>query len=135
MSYQTRKKVTACLLNEGLNELIHYTLVNTQDVSDIKIINPLLLDYSKLRSTLLLNILITISENIKQGNRNIEGFEFGHVFSLNSRDMSYSELESLAGVFGGIKTKTTWSTNSTLLSWFEAKGKMESIFKNHCVGT
>jgi len=129
MSYQTRKKVTACLLNEGLNELIHYTLVNTQDVSDIKIINPLLLDYSKLRSTLLLNILITISENIKQGNRNIEGFEFGHVFSLNSKDMSYSELESLAGVFGGIKTKTTWSTNSTLLSWFEAKGKMESIFK------
>jgi len=129
MSYQIRKKVTACLLNEGLNELIHYTLGNTQDVSDIKIINPLLLDYSKLRSTLLLNLLVTISENIKQGNRNIEGFEFGHVFSLNSRGMSYSELESLAGVFGAIKTKPTWSTNSTFLSWFEAKGKMESIFK------
>ena len=27
-SYQTRKKITACLLNAGFNELIHYSLVN-----------------------------------------------------------------------------------------------------------
>lgn len=129
MSYQIRKKVTGCLLNEGLNELIHYTLVNNQDVNEIKIINPLLLEYSKLRSTLLPNILISVSENIKQGNINIEGFEFGHIFSSNSREISHTELESLAGVFGGIKTKTTWSNNSTLLSWFQGKGKIESIFK------
>ena len=43
-SYQTRKKITSCLLNAGFNELIHYSLVNQMTFinNDIKLINPLL---------------------------------------------------------------------------------------------
>nr|YP_010516980.1 phenylalanine tRNA synthetase [Haslea provincialis]UXN44762.1 phenylalanine tRNA synthetase [Haslea provincialis] len=128
-SYQTRKKITSCLLNLGLNELIHYSLVNetTFTSNKIKLVNPLTEDYSHLRATLLPSLLRTVQENLKQGNNSLEGFEFGHVF-LGNNFNQLKEKENIAGVFGGIETKTTWSSQLTPISWFEAKGKMEQFF-------
>nr|YP_010517111.1 phenylalanine tRNA synthetase [Haslea karadagensis]UXN44893.1 phenylalanine tRNA synthetase [Haslea karadagensis]UXN45154.1 phenylalanine tRNA synthetase [Haslea karadagensis] len=128
-SYQTRKKIISCLLNLGLNELIHYSLVNeiTFTSNKIKLVNPLTEDYSNLRSTLLPSLVKTVKENLKQGNKSLEGFEFGHVF-LGNNFNQLKEKESIAGVFGGIETKTIWSSQLTPTSWFEAKGKMEQFF-------
>jgi phenylalanyl-tRNA synthetase beta chain len=127
--YQTRKKVTSCLINLGLNELIQYSLVNekTYMSNEIKLINPLVKDYSNLRSSLLPNLLKAVEENIKKGNSVLEGFEYGHVFSGNSSKI-VKEKEHVAGIFGGIKTKSAWSESSKLLTWFEAKGKIEQLF-------
>jgi phenylalanyl-tRNA synthetase beta chain len=130
LSYQTRKKITSCFLNLGFNEFIHYSLVKekTFKTNEIKLINPLIADYSNLRSTLLPSLIQTVQENIKQGNQSIESFEFGHVFSGNSIN-NFQEKEHVAGIFGGIDTKSTWSDLSHPLSWFEAKGKLEQFFK------
>ena len=75
-SYQSRKKLITCFLSEGLNELIQYSLVKEQinQQNPIKLVNPLISDCSTLRRSLLPNIIETISENLKQGNRNIEGY-------------------------------------------------------------
>lgn len=128
-SYQTRKKLTTCFLSEGLNELMQYSLVKTEidNENSLKLINPLISDCSSLRTSLLPNLLKTIEENLKQGNRNIEGFEFGHIFATDSEN-NYIEKEYVGGNFGGINTKTNWSETATNLSWFEAKGKLDNIF-------
>lgn len=126
-SYQIRKKLTFCFISEGLNELVHYSLVNEEKNNTISLLNPLLTDCKSLRSSLLPNIIETISENIKQTGVTIEGFEFGHVFSRD-KICDYREIESVAGTFGGIAVKDNWSTSSKTLSWFEAKGKIEEIF-------
>ena len=62
--YKTRKKVTTCLLNLGFNELIHYSLVNETTFLDneIKLINPLVSEYSYLRTSLLPNLIKTVQE-------------------------------------------------------------------------
>lgn len=129
-SYKIRKKITSCFLNLGLNELIHYSLVKEKTFTnnEIKLINPLIADYSNLRSKLLPSLIQTIQENLKQGNPFIEGFEFGHVFLGNIKN-NFQEKEHIAGVFGGIDTKSVWSDLSQPLSWFEAKGKVEQFFK------
>jgi phenylalanyl-tRNA synthetase beta chain len=129
-TYQTRKKITSCLLNLGFNELIHYSLVSKTTFLDneIKLINPLLSDCSNLRSSLLPSLILTVQENLKQGNLFIEGFEYGHVFS-EDRVKNFKEREYIAGIFGGIKTKLTWSSSAEALTWFEAKGKIEQVFK------
>ena len=129
-TYQTRKKITSCLLNLGFNELIHYSLVNETTFLNnrIKLINPLLSDCSNLRSSLLPNLIKTVQENLKQGNLCIEGFEYGHVFSGNI-GTDFKEKEYVAGIFGGIKTKLAWSDSEKALTWFEAKGKIEQLFK------
>lgn len=129
-SYQTRKKITSSFLNLGLNELIHYSLVKKKTfiTNEIKLINPLIKDYSNLRSRLLPSLIQTVQRNLKQGNPSIEGFEFGHVFSGNILN-DFQEKEHLAGIFGGIDRKSAWSDSLQPLTWFEAKGKLEQFFK------
>nr|YP_010283464.1 phenylalanine-tRNA ligase beta subunit [Bacillaria paxillifer]ULD16583.1 phenylalanine-tRNA ligase beta subunit [Bacillaria paxillifer] len=129
-SYKTRKKLTSCFTNLGFNELIHYSLVNQETYinDEIKLVNPLLKDCSNLRSSLLPNLVKTVEGNLKNGNISIEGFEYGHVFSGDIPKM-FQEKEYVAGIFGGIKNKTTWSNSSESLNWFEAKGKIEQLFE------
>ena len=128
-SYQTRKKITSCLLTLGFTELIHYSLVSQTTFfnNTIKLINPLLTDCSNLRSSLLPNLLKTIQENFKQGNPSIEGFEYGHIFSGNILP-EVQEKEYIAGIFGSLKIKRTWSESPKSLTWFEGKGKIEQFF-------
>ena len=129
-SYQIRKKITSCLLNEGFSELVSYSLVNGKSNNNhkIKLINPLSTEYSYLRTTLLPSLINIISENIKQGNNAFEGFEYGHVF-LKDQYGNFIEKENLAGIFGGVKLKSEWSEKLENLSWFEAKGKLEQVFE------
>ena len=130
ISYKTRQKLTSCLLNLGLNELIHYSLVNEKTflTNQIQLVNPLVSDYASLRLSLLPNLIRTIQENSKQGNSIINGFEYGHVFSFDN-DKNFKEKEYVAGIFGGLRTKTTWSDCEQVVTWFEAKGRIECLFK------
>lgn len=127
-SYQTRKKLTTYFLNEGLNELIHYSLENTDNENSVKLINPLITDYSKLRTSLLPTLIKSVSNNLKQSNSLIEGFEYSHIF-VGEVPITYKEEEVVAGIFGGVKIKRLWNELPKSLSWFEAKGKFEDLFK------
>jgi phenylalanyl-tRNA synthetase beta chain len=127
-SYQVRKKLTNCFLNEGFNELMQYSLVNEKASNNIQLINPLSIDYSTLRISLLPKLIQIVGENLKQSNYILEGFEYGHVFSgdINAK---YIEKEVVSGIFGGLKSKRQWNDTAVSLSWFEAKGKIEELFK------
>jgi phenylalanyl-tRNA synthetase beta chain len=127
-SYQIRKKLTSCFVNEGLNELMQYSLVNENTEDTIPLINPLINDCSTLRTSLLPNLVKIVNDNLKQGNGILEGFEYGHVFSGDLKS-EYSEKEMVAGIFGGIKSKRQWDQSLQSLSWFEGKGKIEELFK------
>lgn len=137
LSYQTRVKMTSSFLNLGLNELIHYSLVGEDqpknEENEIYLINPLLVDYKNLRTSLLPTLVQTVTENLKQSNRIIEGFEYGHVFSGAIPD-NFKEIEHVAGIFGGTKEKLSWSEPKQRLTWFEAKGKIEQLFKQLNIG-
>ena len=135
-NYQTRKKLTSCLINLGLNELIQYSLVNKETYleNEIKLVNPLVKDYSYLRSSLLPNLLESLEKNLKKGNLILEGFEYGHIFSQHSSSI-IEETEYVAGVFGGIRVKSNWSEKSRILNWFEAKGKIDQLFKRLNINT
>jgi len=130
LSYKIRKELTPLLLNEGFNELISYSLTNEiiENNIQIELVNPLAKEYSKLRLSLLPSLVQIVSENIRQGNRTFEGFEYGHIFSQDSTGQ-YSEIECVSGIFGGVELRPSWSEKVSDLSWFEAKGKIEKIFE------
>ena len=130
LSYQTRQKLTNCLLNLGLNELIQYSLVpeKTYMTNELQLINPLVKDYANLRSSLLPNILKSIQKNNNQSNLGFEGFEYGHIFLKNDLN-EIQEFENVAGIFGEGQIKHNWIEKTKVLNWFEAKGKIEYLFK------
>ena len=127
--YKLKKKISSCLLNLGLNECIHYSLVSQSTflTNEIDLVNPLLSEYSSLRFSLLPNLLKTVQENFKQKTNYFEGFEYGHVFS-SSLKTKFEEKDHVAGVFGGIESKLSWTNEEVGISWFEAKGKIEQLF-------
>ncbi len=129
-SYKTRQKLTSCLLNLGLNELIHYSLVNEKTflTNQIQLVNPLVSEYACLRVSLLPNLIRTVHENWKQSNSIMNGFEYGHIFSLDKKT-NLKEKEYIAGILGGFQTKTTWSESEQVITWFEAKGQIEGLFE------
>ena len=129
-SYKIQKKITLGFLSMGLTEFIHYSLVNTQNqnTKTVSLINPLVSEYSNLRSSLLPNLIQTLTTNLNQGNLAVEGFEYGHVFTQNSEGIIY-EKKMVAGVFGGTKMKSSWATPAKSLTWFEAKGRLEQFFE------
>ena len=127
-AYKLRKKITSCLLNMGLNELIQYSLVQekTYITNEISLINPLVNEYSNLRSSLLPNLIRAIEENQKKSNVILEGFEYGHIFS-GSIKSGLQEQEHLAAIFGGTNIKSDWSDSNRSLRWFEGKSKLEEL--------
>ena len=130
VSYKIRNKITQCFLNLGLSELINYSLVDDKTYSNkqIKLINPLVSDYSNLKTSLLPSLVKAFKENVRQGNTVIEGFEYSHIF-LKDELKAFQETEYVAGLFGGNKAKLSWVDSKQNLNWFEAKGKIEQLFK------
>lgn len=133
-SYKFRKKLNSCFLDEGLNEILNYSLVQNFYKNEIKLTNPLISDCSVLRKSLLPNLIKNCSENAKQGNLIFDGFEYGHIFELDKMK-SYNESEMVSGIFGNFIQRNNWDEPISSISWFEAKGKIENIFQKIALKT
>ena len=134
LSYQFKNKLRTCFLNSGMNELINYSLVLQTSKNSIKLNNPLTNDYSNLRQSLLPKIINNYNYNFKQGQENFEGFEYGHIFKQTVNN-KYFEEEVISGIFGNEKQHVNWGTKPNFLTWAQAKGKLELIFKKIGVKT
>ncbi|MEO1209043.1 MAG: phenylalanine--tRNA ligase subunit beta [Cyanobacteria bacterium J06638_20] len=113
----------------GLTELIHYSL--TKPVSDKQVVlaNPLFTEYSALRTDLIDGLIEAFKFNLEQGNGPLNGFEIGRIFWME--EDTPQEAEVLGGILGGDARQGQWvsSGRPEPLTWFEAKGILESIFK------
>ncbi|MGF1524902.1 MAG: phenylalanine--tRNA ligase subunit beta [Leptolyngbyaceae cyanobacterium] len=122
-------KVRHTFRGAGLTELIHYSL--TKPVSDEQVVlaNPLFIEYSALRTDLIDGLMEAFKFNLEQGNGPLNGFEIGRIFRMDGDAPQESEV--IGGILGGDARQGQWvnSGRPTPLSWFEAKGILESIFQ------
>nr|WCH54822.1 phenylalanine-tRNA ligase beta subunit [Hypnea edeniana] len=132
------KKIRHILKQLGLYEIIHYSLNNINNEKNnfyISIHNPLQEDQKYLRNHLLYNLLNTLKYNKKQKNIFMECFEIGKTFKQqrsinNKKEIYYKENINLAGIIGKNNfSKRLWSEKGKELSWFQAKGLVESLFE------
>ncbi|MGI2903900.1 phenylalanine--tRNA ligase subunit beta [Tolypothrix sp. VBCCA 56010] len=121
------RKLRAYLRAEGLTELIHYSLVKPQQETQIVLSNPLFTEYSALRTELISGLIDAFQYNIEQGNGSLNGFEIGRIFWREEDGLQ--EAEAIAGIMGGDRTVGKWSSGEQPLTWFEAKGILESVFQ------
>jgi len=122
------RKLRAFLRAEGLTELIHYSLVKPGEASQIVLSNPLFVEYSALRTDLISGLIDAFQYNLEQGNGSLNGFEVGQIFW---QEDGLQEGEAIAGIMGGDRTLGKWSKSGRdqPLTWFEAKGILESVFR------
>ena len=62
-------RLRTTLINEGLNEIINYSFKPQKQEAEMQILNPLGLEFTNLRTSLIPNLVETIQNNIKQRNR------------------------------------------------------------------
>ncbi|MBD2530202.1 phenylalanine--tRNA ligase subunit beta [Nostoc flagelliforme FACHB-838] len=123
------RKLRAFLRAEGLTELIHYSLVKPGEERQIVLSNPLFAEYSALRNDLISGLIDAFQYNLEQGNGALNGFEIGQIFWREEDGLQ--ETEALAGIMGGDRTVGKWSKSGREepITWFEAKGILESVFR------
>jgi phenylalanyl-tRNA synthetase beta chain len=123
------RKVRASLRAGGLTELIHYSLGKPGQDRQIVLSNPLFTEYSSLRTNLIDSLIEAFQYNLEQGNGALNGFEVGRIFW--QEEFGLSEVECVAGILGGDIRRGKWPTSGRdhPLSWFEAKGLLQSSFE------
>ena len=123
------RKLRAFFRAEGLTELIHYSLVKPGEDRNIVLSNPLFVEYSALRTDLISGLIDAFQYNLEQGNGALNGFEIGQIFWQEEDGLQ--ETEALAGIVGGDISVGKWSKSGREqpITWFEAKGILESVFQ------
>ncbi len=110
----------------GLTEVMHMSLCSPTESHQVKINNPVAIEYGALRGDLLTSLIDACAFNINQGNGILNGFEIGRVFWLD--EAGSDETDHIAGIFGGDPTVGTWQHDSKPLNFYEAKGLLDAVF-------
>jgi len=123
------RKLREALRGGGLTEVVHYSLGKGLGDSQIRLRNPMFTEYSALRNDLLSGLIDAFEYNLEQGNGSLNGFEIGRIFWREEEGLI--EADSLAGIMGGDPNMGRWtkSGQSQPMTWFEAKGILESVFQ------
>jgi phenylalanyl-tRNA synthetase beta chain len=123
------RKIQTALRAVGLTEVIHYSLVKTESQDQVSLVNPLLAEYSALRTELVTGLIDAFQYNLEQGNGALNAFEIGRVFWRAEEGLD--EADKVAGILGGDAKQGLWTQNGREqpMSWFEAKGVLESVFQ------
>ncbi len=124
-----RRRLRETMRAAGLTELLHYSL--TKPVSDrqVTLANPLFPEYSALRQDLVDGLIDAYEFNLNQGNGPLNGFEIGHIFWQDAEGIH--EAEAMGGIVGGDGRSSQWTTSGQAqpLTWYEAKGVLDSVFQ------
>ncbi|MBW3586411.1 MAG: phenylalanine--tRNA ligase subunit beta [Cyanobacteria bacterium 0813] len=127
--YAAIRNVRSAFRAAGLTELMHYSLVKTEGDNQVVLANPLFVEYSALRTEMLSGLIDAFQYNLEQGNGALNGFEVGRIFWKDGDAMK--EADAVAGIIGGDPTVWKWQQGGRdrPLTWFEAKGVVESVFQ------
>ncbi|MDG2990373.1 phenylalanine--tRNA ligase subunit beta [Candidatus Synechococcus calcipolaris G9] len=131
IEYTLLRQIRSVCRGAGLTELMHYSWVKPGQSQDtqITVVNPLVAEFSSLRMDLVTGLVQACRYNLEQGNPPLNGFEVGRVF-IKDEDGLW-ESDRLGGIISGDPWQGKWlrpSQKQQPLSWFEAKGILESIF-------
>jgi phenylalanyl-tRNA synthetase beta chain len=126
------RKIREAFRASGLTELVHYTWSKpgTGGSHQISVVNPLLIEFSALRTEMIAGLLTAFQYNQEQGNGPLNGFEIGRIFWRDEEGLE--ESTALAGIMSGKPIRGQWQVAKTgiELSWFEAKGILERAFNS-----
>jgi phenylalanyl-tRNA synthetase beta chain len=135
---ETLKETMAGL---GFNEVINYSFVspNTADLlkageesplrSFVPVINPLTVDQSVMRTSLVSGILETVRTNVAYGMKDLRLFELGKVFIHTKADSLPDEKTFLSAVMTGLLDQKQWYCEERSVDFFDIKGIVEALLK------
>lgn len=135
-----QKKQMVCaqnLVNLGYHEVVNFSFISkahaqyfvaphTQESDLIHLKNPLTIDLTTMRPSLLPSLLLNVAHNQKHGVKTVALFECAHVYGW-----SYTHHQSLrlSGVWSGPILKKSWDQDEQVMDFFKLKAHMIHVLE------
>jgi phenylalanyl-tRNA synthetase beta chain len=133
------RKAMEVLIHHGYYEVITYTFTSPNSLDFInlipedprrkplKILNPLIEDFSVLRTSLIPGLMETARYNVSRKNLNLKIFELKKVFFPQEREKLPKELKYLAGLAMGADRDPHWAFSPRPIDFYDVKGCVEDL--------
>ena len=132
INQKSKKKIKEILVSRNINEIINWSFVNKEwesifgNKDPIEIENPISLEQSILRSTLVGGLLSVVKKNNNKGKQNISIFEFGPVFS---HDKKILQRDHIVVMRSGMITEKSWVEKDREFDVFDIKEDLIEVLK------
>lgn len=135
-----RQELRNLMVASGFQEIITYSLTNmetlnklsykveVQNVTPLKIANPMSRDLECLRTSLRMGVLSVLSRNQRNREGNIRLFEIARVFLPRANDLP-KENEVLCGLVDAISLETYWQARPVEIDFYFVKGIVEMLLE------
>lgn len=130
----------------GLNETMTYSFADPKDLEQLRmdaeilglgqaveLINPMSVDQSVMRQSIIPGLLRSVSYNQNRGVKNVQLYEMGVVFSAAEGRKKPKERMKLAGVLAGAFGDKQWNSDPAPFDFFDGKGVIENICRELAV--
>lgn len=134
-------RVSEVMAGLGFSEIITYSFISPDSAdllgaeeesslrSFVTLQNPLSIDQSVMRTSMMPGLLTTMKENIDRGETDLKLFEWGKIFiSDDSRELPLEKF-SLAAVMTGLYEPKRWHNSERPVDFFDLKGAVEVVLR------
>jgi phenylalanyl-tRNA synthetase beta chain len=136
-----RDKARAMMTAFGFSEIITYSFVSPDSVNALvgetpgplnaftRIMNPLTVDQSVLRTSLIPGLMETVRYNVLHEMGGLKLFEWGKVFFDRENEVQPLEKICLAGVMVGMHAEKSWYHEERAVDFYDIKGILAALLK------
>ncbi len=136
-----RDKVRSIILGLGFTEIITYSFISPDSAdilgaddksslrSFVKLLNPLTVDQSVMRTSLIPGLMSAVKTNSFHGEKELKLFEWGKIFIQIEGDQLPLEKNILAAIITGQYHQETWYGHQRYVDFYDIKGAVEAVLK------
>ena len=148
---KTADQKRIALLNDalrasGMNETMTYSFADPKDLEKLRmdaeklglgqpveLINPMSVDQSVMRQSIIPGLLRSVSYNQNRGVKNVQLYEMGVVFAAAEGRKKPKERTKVAGVLAGAFGDKQWNNEPAPFDFFDGKGVVENVCRELAV--
>jgi len=136
-----RDKMRSIIIGLGFTEIITYSFISPDSTdilgadeeshlrSFVKIVNPLTVDQSVMRTSLIPGLMSAVKTNILRDEKDLRLFEWGKVFIKSEGEQLPVEKNFLAAIMTGQYHQKTWYSDQRYVDFYDIKGAVEAVLK------
>jgi len=138
-SIEIKDKIKDRMAGYGFSEILTYSfishnavdLLNLPEIDErrkmLPVLNPISEDQAVMRTSLVPGLLSAMHYNLARQTRNLKLFELGKIFIGKGQDRQPEEIETLAGLWTGVRSNQAWHGKPEPCDFFDIKGVLENL--------
>jgi len=139
-------RIREIMVGLGFTEVITYSFISPDSAdllgagkesplrSFVKLLNPLSVDQSVMRTSLVPGLLEAIKTNVLHGEKDLKLFEYGKIFIHSEADELPHEEPFLGAIMTGLLNQKEWYREERCVDFYDIKGAVEHLLRSLGLG-